>query len=63
MWNGNWINGVVVEHCTFEGSEFNDIELCAHSGNTILRDNKNVDEEGKVKLKVSGGDGYIETKY
>ena len=63
MWNGNWINGVVVEHNTFKGSEFNDIELCPHSGNTILRDNKNVDEEGKVKLKVSGGDGYIETKY
>ena len=62
MWNGNWINGVVVEHCTFEGSEFNDIELCPHSGNTILRDNKNVDSEGKVKLVVSGGDGYIEVK-
>ena len=65
VWPGNWINGVVVEHCTFEGSEYNDIEFCTHSGNTIIRDNKNVDEgsDGKVKMAHSGGDGYIAADY
>lgn len=65
VWPGNWINGVVLEHCTFEGSQFYDIEYCAHSGNTIVRDNKNVDEgsDGKPKTAHSGGDGCIEAKY
>ena len=65
IWPGNWINGVVVEHNTFEGSQFNDIEYCHHSGNTIVRDNKNVDKgsDGKPKEAHSGGSGNIEVKY
>ena len=52
-WVGDWLYGIVFENNSFENSVDN-IRLCKHQGNTILRNNK-VDKGQLFKVDPNGG--------
>ena len=52
-WVGDWLYGILFENNSFENSVDN-IRLCKHQGNTILRNNK-VDKGELFKVDPNGG--------
>ena len=52
-WNNNGINGILLEHISFEECQDADIRLYRMQGNVIVRDCKS--DKGEIKLNVTEG--------
>lgn len=59
VWDGNWINGVLIENCGFKNSGQADIAFCTGQKNTLIRKNN----KGLKTVIYDGASGASELKY